>query len=482
MNRPLRVLFVPEMYSSRRMTGISMFSNVLDMVRATVGKLYWYFVVPPMESDYEPLDVKLPNLELLHLGPEKFEPALPVNPPLPWRLVRYLLEKGTELPFDVVLNQKYTYSTTLKDMMFRKDMMWMCGLDLPVVTYLTESGLDPDLPYLRQDSAIMGIMGGVSTGHTVVLCNADKEFVLDHARKYLSPWVVKNAMDRVHVVRPGVDWSLVDARKEQYERERAERRKTGVVHFFHGGTFEAKKHVPQLAEMTVKLREMGMPVKFVVKTQLEEKRASSKEFIRFDGVEVQFDVNRTTYLESLGQGDVLLCTIEYEGTGLAYLEAVRSGMVGAFLDRPWIRERLTPEYPFAATSLEGLQKKLWAVVKDLDWARAESAKLTEKWATMFSATEKAEQMVVVLNKAVEEAAAKERKKVSKFYAFDPIKKYCETVSEFTVPQLGEGAKAFSRSKEFNVRSFGLPYLRRAAAECGFVDDCLSPEPRFKRAP
>lgn len=477
IQRPLRVLYIPEMYSSRKLTGISMVNNVLDMVRRTVGRVYWYFVVPPEDSDFELISEKLPNLEFLHFGPKKFKASL-AEPPTN-ELIEYLCSGG--FLFDVVVTQKYAYSLQIKNMLFRKDMMWLCATDMPVVNFLTETGNDPDMLNLQQDSTILSILGGLAGGHTIVLTDIDKKWLLGHARKWFSPWQVSQMLDRVHVVRPCVDWSLVDARRKQYDLERAVRLKTGEIHLFYGGVFEARKHVPQVADAMLALRKRGLPVKFIVKTMAEEGRVAKKGWVNYEGVEIEFRVDRQRYLDTLGQGDVLVSASDYYGTGLALMEAVRSGMVGVFLDRPWIRERVPDDYPFMAGSMESMEKKLWAIARDIQWARSEGRKLEERWGELFSADVAADNMYRVLNGVVSESAAADSKKVRRFYAFDPIQKFCALAGEsFTMDELAEGAKRFSRSSSFNVLSLGTRYIRKAVAQCGFVDDCRTSTVRFVR--
>lgn len=55
--------------------------------------------------------------------------------------------------------------------------------------------------------------------------------------------------------------------------------------------------------------------------------------------------SREGYAERLQQYGGFLCTSKNESFGIYYLELLASGVVGVFLDRPWVR-KLLPDYPY----------------------------------------------------------------------------------------------------------------------------------------
>jgi hypothetical protein len=476
----LRVLFIPELYSSNRLDGISMVNNTLDLARATIGQVFWYFVVPPeKDSDFEPMTTALPsNVSLVTVGPRRFEPSLPMNLPPNEELVRWLVENAKDHLFDLVLNQKYNYSSDIKMLLYQRDMMWRCASDVPVVTYYTEAGDDKDNPFLFEEFSIMSVVAGLVSGSVVVLNDCDKKSFLNLANKYLSSSTIRQKWDRLRVVRPILDWSQVDRRASDYVCQRDARRKTGVIHLFHGGTFEGKRHIPEMVDLIEKLFSSGLDARLVLKTQWTEERASGKNFPA--RVLAEYGVMRERYLETLGDGDILLCTPNYEGTGLAYMEAVRSGQIPVFLNRPWIRERVPEWYPYFAGSVDSMGKVIHHIIGNLDEARVHAKRLVLHWEPMFKASFVAKDLLRLFETLVSEVRTNEEAKVRKFFYFDAIRKFCESNDDFTLSEYMKKVRDYAESRRINPNSFGKSYMRRAALVCGFEEDCSCTEPRFRR--
>lgn len=61
--------------------------------------------------------------------------------------------------------------------------------------------------------------------------------------------------------------------------------------------------------------------------------------------------DRDQFKKTVRDFGMFLCTSKFESFGIYYLELLASGLVGVFLDRPWVRD-LMPDYPFIATAEE----------------------------------------------------------------------------------------------------------------------------------
>lgn len=90
---------------------------------------------------------------------------------------------------------------------------------------------------------------------------------------------------------------------------------------------------------------------------------------------VQQPDTREGYLQLIADRGAFLCTSNYESFGIYYLELLCSGIVGVFLDKPWIRG-LLPDYPLIAEN----QAQAVALMKDVTenydkWY----AIITEQW-------------------------------------------------------------------------------------------------------
>lgn len=68
--------------------------------------------------------------------------------------------------------------------------------------------------------------------------------------------------------------------------------------------------------------------------------------------------DREAFKANIGTHGLFLCTSVRESFGLYYLELLMAGVVGVFLDKPWIR-KLLPEYPYIAKEADLVPMMLW---------------------------------------------------------------------------------------------------------------------------
>lgn len=78
--------------------------------------------------------------------------------------------------------------------------------------------------------------------------------------------------------------------------------------------------------------------------------------------------NRAEYVQNARVPGMFLSTSQWESFGIYYLELLCSGVVGVFLDRPWVRE-LLPDYRFVAPARDLVPMMQW-VRENYDEARS----------------------------------------------------------------------------------------------------------------
>ena len=71
---------------------------------------------------------------------------------------------------------------------------------------------------------------------------------------------------------------------------------------------------------------------------------------------------REEYVQNCKEAGVFICTSNFESFGLMYIELLASGVVGIFLDKPWVRQ-LLPDYKLVA-SKEEMPSLVLSVMKD----------------------------------------------------------------------------------------------------------------------
>lgn len=96
------------------------------------------------------------------------------------------------------------------------------------------------------------------------------------------------------------------------------------------------------------------------------------EFSRLNWVWVgPLTSQRSSYYQALAQTTAFLATATEEAYGLAYVEAMGSGVIGIFPDLAWARALLPADYPYLYTSESEAEKMLYQAITEPEQCRAE---------------------------------------------------------------------------------------------------------------
>jgi len=382
----MRFLSLIELYTSKDLSGNSMMNNmqaVLEGLDAIGSRHYCEWVVPPNKNElnWDDSYFQKPWINTLPMG-DPFISQFDF-PPISMETMTPLLPKKGKVLFDYVLNQKFFHSAALKLAFTVPPGKWYQQIEVPVVTYYTESSLDDRLPTMREEAGYALISSAAAVGPVFVMNEYDRDELFRVVRRCMSPSMVDRIMKWTYVIRACADYPPIDKQREEFEQKRAARRReTGKVAVFHGGSLEGKRHLEQVAKQLYELTSKGFPIQGVFKTQHTPKENPFGE----QQVQLETGVGHRRYIESLHEGDVLVCACDYEGTGLAYMEAIRSGQIPVVTDTVWIRNRLPKDYPFIAKGMADLRVKLAYVAKNFDEVKAQWGKklieFTEPWGTI----------------------------------------------------------------------------------------------------
>ncbi|MGO1592541.1 MAG: glycosyltransferase family 1 protein [Ancrocorticia sp.] len=105
-------------------------------------------------------------------------------------------------------------------------------------------------------------------------------------------------------------------------------------------------------------------------THLVSEKAMS--FSRLNWVWVgPLTAERTSYYEALARTRAFLATATEEAYGMAYVEAMGSGVIGVFPDLPWARALLPEDYPYLYSSADEAQDMLFRALTDPQSCHAE---------------------------------------------------------------------------------------------------------------
>jgi hypothetical protein len=344
----MRILFEHPIYSSDKLTGISMFNMYRSVVQGCrkIGQpLVAYYAAPRLTK--RPWEKKTPiewtDAEMrdfgfipLPIGGGKF--AINV---LYTKLEPEFINLFRDQSFcaDAAWIGTYVDALSLQIQQHAPMSRWVIPQQLPIINYWTETTIDRALGPMSTDEVAGTIAMGAAAVPTAVMNSFDLKDLNRITSKYLSPSMKLKAMSQAFIVPPAFDASKIDSKFEFYERSRATNLIGDSVTIFHGGSKESKRHVDDLVSAVELVRQWGANVSVHLTTQGK---------IEFDKpwVTVKSDCNGDDYINSFGEGDFLWMMADYEGTGIGYMEAVRSGMMPICNSKAlWVKDRVPKDYP-----------------------------------------------------------------------------------------------------------------------------------------
>lgn len=357
----MNVLVLPLLYSSPKFTGISMVNMMLDVIRcvnAVRNDVNWWVGVPRTKKFVEWDESEFEELERTKVLPILADDGMdrssvhdgfcgldhPFASP---GLIKASSETGWKA-FDVVLSNFYTAQMLFPMQAEYSDkhhyMLPKVGLP-SIVNFLSETGLYSGLLKLRSRAGVNCLASSMAASKvTVVLSEADQKEALRLARSFLAPGVLRR-LD-IRTVFPSVNLDVVPRPERPEDR----------VTFFQGGTFETSRNMHSIARVVEKIRSMGVDARYRVLSQWRK----GPDWLEKEFVDETMEANREAYLGALADGDFVPVWFDYAGTGLAYAEAIASGMTPIVLDRPWIKGRLPEDYElFVGSDAEMEKAMVW---------------------------------------------------------------------------------------------------------------------------
>lgn len=469
----MNVLIMTAVYSARKFTGVSMVNYFLDMI-AVVNKIRddisWFVGVPCTDkyiewsqSDFDHLDRVTPLPILAPDGMDRSE----VKDGFcgidhPWfgpESFRFFSDVKKSLMMDVVISGFFTSQEVIR---FQAEYSSKYHYMLPkvglpsVLNILVETGADPSLFKLKTPIGEKLTANSMSNSTaTIALNQPDVPFARKIARTYLSPSIARGL--KIEHFLPPLDLEKV----VQYERP------DNRCNFFHGGTFEGKRHLGFISKTVGDLFAMNMKCRLYICTQWDavpEWLEGKEHFI-----DMHYNVARPEYLERMKDGDFLTCYIDYEGTGLGPMEAIASGMTPVILEKPWIKGRIPDGYKLCCKGEKDFAAAMAFCAKEPKAAKAVGADAVKYIRKIYNAERIGAQWSQMLDFCMHERNKETRARAGKHFLFALVS---ETVSgmpgDFTKEDL-LGAMA-DRAKKLDVKKLKpmWPQLRAIALALGYT--------------
>jgi hypothetical protein len=470
----LRLAYIPEFHTSADLSGISqisLFSDLMKALHRTHGMFCDVFVPRTKEFFHWPRDLFPPEVfREIPLHHDRL-PTYKGHPPIPVEIIEYLEDHWC---YDAVVNNKYEHSAAIDMALAGGVGRFAETLDRPIVTIMSETGADEKSTYLRTNGGMFSVLASCMVGPCLFRTEFEKRYVLGAASR-LAAANRAVAQANACVVYPAVDFAAIDARRGCYAAQRAARRAAGQCVLFHGGSFEGKRHLPDAVKAVEKARIVGQAMTLLLSTQ---KEVGGRHPFKESFVTVREGVGRQAFLEMLGDGDILWYASDYESTGLAFHEGVRSGMPAVVYRSDWVRERIPSDYPYMVANAEGAANAVLHIATHPDEAAAAVAALQAFQGDRWSAGACADMFQSQVGAHLQRFRAENIKKVTGQFWTDFLRAG-ELGDRVTLDEAHRVMAAASREKK--KLSFLTDHaVRTAMFALGFDDACEGPELTFVR--
>lgn len=360
----LRVAMIPEPHSSTDLTGCSNVNLLADLGKAlhAYGVHSSLFVPGPTSM---PVRDQLagPGLTVEPCGThDDWMTGLP-EPGIPIPVVNLIVRR----PFDLVINRKFLHTAQLAYWLLPSPYRWNPGYRLPIVTWYSETMADRWKPLLQTAESVPLTLAMLDASARAVVATAyERDLVIAWARKENATRTL-DYINKVACLPVPVETSTLRASRHSLMAARLDRRKhVKTFGLIHGGTLQAKMHVKDGQDAVGTLVARGVPIRFVISTQNDAKDVGLPYVTLFARQ------SRTNWWGNLSAGEFFYCGSDYEGTGIALIEAVASGLLPIVRPMPWIEDRIPQGYPLVGKTADQL-----AIV--LNYAIEHYDTLVERW-------------------------------------------------------------------------------------------------------
>ncbi len=354
----MNVLVATKLYSANHIWGISMaatFYHIIDMVNRVRDDVNWFFAVPETTrtvqwcpEDFKDLDrvTVLPVLSDQIAGEGKGGYGK-TDYPFYYPKMLDLFVEDDYFKFDVFLSP-FAHAQFVPVLQahpaLRLHHLKPRVAQPSIINYITETWVNKAIPPL--DGFIAKFCHVASAGVSdinLVMTPDDVGSVLKVAKQYLSPSLVRGLDIRYMPV------PVSPEAVPQYSRPAGRRA------FLHGGTFEAARHLQWLAEQLRPLKVRYPDLTATFTTQRGTLPRWTKDMSHVDFVT---DCTREEFYHRMGEADFIPCYVDYVGTGIAYTEAILSGLTPIIMKKPWNKGKFPENYPFLCNNEAEFNKAL----------------------------------------------------------------------------------------------------------------------------
>ncbi len=468
------VVYLEAFNTSADLSGISLYQNTVDLLVGLdeIGHRHFMeFVLPSNKRKITWPDgmFDAPWIRPWMIDTDHTPPF--DHYPVPAEAIEPFMPKLIGSPLlDYVINGRFMHTAAIQNCFWASRNQFGVPIELPVITWLWETGTNERLPAFKEDGGKAAVLSSALSGPVIVMKQEDKDWLLDLVFD-LAPSKADQVYYRTEVVNAVADLTGVEGMQRMYTAQRLERaadKKKPVL--FHGGSGEKKRRIEPMLAAVAELPDL---VDVVLTTQWTRKVNHWE-----NQATVYKGVNHEGYLNMLGKGDICFIGAEHETTGLAYLEAVHSGMLPIVFDAPWFEELIPDDYPFVAKTWPEFQIMLRTMVKSLTPLKVQWTQLLrDVMIESFSAVSVAAQW----HESVYKLTAPYRERNLHYVrgikpAFDLLKRAVEEENwPVVTPTQAWDAMGERSDKDLNFKFIVPNTLRYMLIALGYRDDCRGPD-------
>lgn len=475
----MRILALP--FVSDPVENDPYFVNLMDVINgfAKAGlRSWWHVVLPDEDSGYRFSGPDAGVNFCVHRV--KANPIRVVEEFVPsaefWSFVN---QRKSPIVYDCVMNQRTALGPLVKKIVKAKTQKF--SIDVPVFNLMTmiktpfHASGKIDASMYGEDEVLLDLLCAYSD-YAMVPDATRIEDLLECGRVYLRASKLDELRGRVC----GAWFSGFEAERVMKMVQRREHEK--VVVAYAGRWNKPQKRFDLVLQVMDMLR-LDDRLKFVCTSgdfgdekQIEELKAEHPH--------VEFKIlRRDEHLANVGNLDVFVYCSAAESFPVTVAEMLVGGVVGVFLDAPWVR-RDYATYPFVAAGLENAAAMVRWVAGNLDEARRKIAPVVEELVQRDKSLDRFERMSTFMTEKIEQRMTNSGGSLGNLVKQALVA--CsldvggadvkESMLYERMTQMSESGREFGRKGDMMSRF----YLRRLVQGCGWEDVCDGPEVKYRQ--
>ena len=478
----MRILVNMQYYQGKSIRGLSIFHALQDYIEGWTElreDLFVYVLLPARTGrapkwDYTEED--LPNercgiLEAIPFGVMSGETV--VNPTI--NLVpspdeaRYHFPKMFEWYYDVCFDLRGLHVPHLKTILNRG--VRQKSEYTPVVLLCHDAVVKSKEDHYEEKTALMELYNVLQADDVIFYTESDrtaiaKENCLRWATPAQARWLLSRQISKVPM-----EFGRIEKLRPQFDEKRKSRKTVALGYF---ASFWKAKRVGEIMSIFNKIHAM-----YGSKLTVTSMKKKLPEIMDQSWIDFFPECGRDQYIPKLGESDVVIVGSQHETGGRGYWEALMAGNVLVVKREEWNHAFVPDWYPYVGDTWEEVEKLTFYVVKNIEEARKESAKLEMHIKELLDYRNSSKIILDVFDSVIPEKRDSYGGKIADLVT-KAVTNVADKKKKFTLTDVNieTGKLANNRMKLLDTKFMSPKTFCRMIETCGYVDDHRSIIPTF----